>query len=83
METLFILHFVVQELKGRTMICNKQNSENKVFRSSLTLLKIKIIEKLKLSIRLVKTIFKNKFIEVVQNLFNHLNFRNLSIGSGE
>ena len=46
-----ILHtsnFVTKEIKGRIMISNKQNVENEAFKVGFTLLKIKLIQKLKL-----------------------------------
>ena len=47
--------FAIKEIKGGTMISNKQNVEDKDFKVGFTLLKIKLIENFKLKIKLTET----------------------------
>ena len=51
---VYTLNFVIKEMKGRTMISNKQNVENEAFKVGFTLLKIKLIEKFKIKMKLIE-----------------------------
>ena len=48
LNAFYSLNFVIKEMKGRTIISNKQNFENKAFWMDFVHLKIKIKEKFKL-----------------------------------
>ena len=52
---LYTSNSVIKEIKGRTIISNKQNSENEAFYIGFMHLKIKIKEKFKLYTELTKT----------------------------
>ena len=47
-----MLNVVIKEMKGRTMISNKQNALKGAFKVGFTLLKIKLIKKFKVKIEL-------------------------------
>ena len=42
-------NFAIKEIKGRTIVSNKQNAKNEAFKVGYVLLKIKLIEKFKLT----------------------------------
>ena len=54
-KKLYISDFVIRKIKGRNIISNKQNFDNKTFYAVFTCLKIKIKDKFKLRTKLNKT----------------------------
>ena len=54
-KKLHTSNFVIKEIKGRTVISNKQNVENDASEVGFTLLTIKLIDKLELKRRLTVT----------------------------
>ena len=55
LKTLNTSNFAIKEIKGGTMISNKQNFEKEAFKVGSMLLKIKIVENLKVKIKLTET----------------------------
>ena len=57
LEAKNVTHFrlCIIEIRGPTMISNKQNIENEAFKVGFRPLKIKLIEKFKLKIKLTET----------------------------
>ena len=54
LKWLYTSNFAIKEIKGQTIISNKQNVENKAFQMGFMHLKIKIKEKFKLKTKLTK-----------------------------
>ena len=51
-KTLYTSYFAIKEIKGKTIISDKQNLENKAFYMDFMHLKIRIKEKFKLKTKL-------------------------------
>ena len=56
LNALSTSNFIIKEIKGQTMISNKQNVENEAVKVVFKLLKIMLIEKFKLKIKPTVTI---------------------------
>ena len=61
--------FEMLQLRGRTIISNEQNFENKAFQMGFLHLKIRIQAKFKLKTKLSKTKIKNQFYSTYAESF--------------